>query len=206
MPLPLSPLRSLTPLGAALLLLAACAPLGAIGTAPAKVGSADAAAGATLDAPAGALPFGQIAVVCGVPPRRLGTEVARSDGSGTYRLYDSDPRSTQIRPQFLTGFDDGCARQFNAALALFGTSAIHEATRYNPQNTSPYSDTDEAYERVKRRLCGVGRGKACPAGRADRMARASAFVSAYRGFGGGGDWLEMFLHDGDVAAYTTRTN
>lgn len=156
--------------------------------------------------PVAGLPFGQIARVCGVAPRKLGIEVARSEGAGTYRLIDSDPSSIAMRPQFITGFKDNCARQFNAALALFGTSAVHEATRYNPLNTNPYSETDAAYETVKLRLCGARSGKPCPERKANRLARKTAFVSVYRGFGDSGDWLEMFLHNGEVVAYAARSN
>lgn len=152
------------------------------------------------------LPFGQIATVCGVPPARLGTEIDRPPGAAPYRLYDSNPRTTAPRPQFITGFKDGCARQFTAALVLFGSPAVHEAVRYNPQNKSPYSASDNAYEAVKSRLCGVRRGQSCPEARIDRLAGKSAFVSIYRRFGDSGNWIEMFLHDGEVAAFGTRTN
>lgn len=149
------------------------------------------------------LPFGEVVTVCGLSRKDMGTEVARS---ATYRLYDTNPTSTAPRPQFIAGFKDNCARQFTASLAMFGASDVHEATRYNPLNTNPYSETDKAYETVKVRLCGVARGKPCPPSKARRLARNSAFVSVYRGFGDNGEWLEMFLHDGKLNAFETRTN
>ena len=152
------------------------------------------------------LSFGEVKTICGVSKRELGREVAQSPGSGKYRLYDSDPSSTALRPQFLTGFRDKCARQFSASLVMFGSSEVHEATRYNPLNTNPYSTTDQAYEKTKSKVCGVRPGKNCPENRISRLARNSAFVSVYRGFGDSGDWLEMFLNNGDVAAFEARTN
>lgn len=149
------------------------------------------------------LPFGRVATVCGLSRREMGTEVAKSAG---FRLFDTNPSGTQPRPQFITGFKDKCARQFTASLAMFGAADVHEATRYNPQNTKPYSQTDAAYETVKARVCGVGKGKPCPQRKAKRLARNAAFVSVYRGFGDNGEWLEMFLHDGRLKAFETRTN
>ena len=151
------------------------------------------------------LPFGQVVTACGLNRRELGTEVDRSPGAGKYRLFDTNPGSTEQRTQFLTGFDDGCARQFTASLALFGTTQVHEATRYNPLNTNPYSDTDDAYERIKTRICRVPRGEFCPEKHAAKLSRNSAFVSVYRGFGDTGKWIEMFLHRGKLVAFQTIT-
>jgi hypothetical protein len=149
------------------------------------------------------LPFGQVAKVCGLSVRGMGTEVDESRGASTYRLFDTSPSSTGPRTQFLTGFKDGCARQFTASLALFGSAEVHEATRYNPLNTNPYSPTDDAYERIKTRICGVGRGQFCPEARIARLSRDTAFVSVYRSFGGTDTWLELFLYKGDLVAHQT---
>ncbi len=162
-------------------------------------------AAAPPDDATGALPFGDVARVCGLARRNMGTEVARSPGRGTYRLFDSSPNSVEPRTQYLTGFRDGCARRFTASLALFGSAAVHEATRYNPLNQSPYSATDEAYESVKARICRVGRGQPCPDRRAARLERDAAFVSVYRGFGDTALSLEMFLYKGDLVSSETRT-
>lgn len=165
--------------------------------------SAPAAPGAMP--PAGPAPFGEVIEVCGVSRRDLGTEVARSPGSGEFRLYDTDPAATQPRTQYLTGFKDGCARGFTASLSLFGSPQVHEATRYDPQNTTAYSATDSAYETVKNRVCGVRRGQFCPQGRARRLARDAAFLTVYRGFGDSGPWMEMFLSKGRLLAYQTQS-
>ncbi|MDF0603148.1 hypothetical protein P1J78_20575 [Psychromarinibacter sp. C21-152] len=154
------------------------------------------------DGPVADLPFGKIATVCGLSRREMGEEVARS-GNGQFRLYDSAPDSVAPRAQFLTGFRDGCARKFTASLALFGTAQVHEATRYNPLNTNPYSETDEAYETVKTRVCRVERGAFCPERRAGRLDRQAAFLSVYRDFGGSGSWMELFLHDRELVAQST---
>lgn len=153
----------------------------------------------------GPLPFGQVVTACGLGKRDMGVEVARSPGPGTYRLYDTNPASVAPRTQFITGFRDGCARRFTASLALFGTPAVHEATRYNPANQASYSQTDRVYEQVKRRVCGVRQGEFCPEDRIARMEREAAFVSVYRNFGDTGQWMEMFLHDRELAAHEVVT-
>ncbi len=163
--------------------------------------SADQPATAAVGGPP---PFGAVFEACGVSKRQMGVEVARSPGVGQYRLYDSEPSSLAPRAQFITGFKDGCARQFTASLALFGSAAVHEATRYNPLNTSPYSGTDIAYEKVKSRVCRVRRGEFCPQDKIDRLEREAAFVSVYRSFGTTGEWMELFLHKGQLVAHQTQ--
>ena len=155
------------------------------------------------DGPVANLPFGEVVRVCGLSRRERGTEVDRTKSGSGFKLYDTNPASTQPRTQFITGFKDGCARQFTASLALFGSAEVHEATRYNPLNTNPYSETDTAYERIKNRICRVRDGQPCPDARAGRLDRDTAFVSVYRGFGDTGLWLEMFLHKGELVAYQT---
>jgi hypothetical protein len=149
------------------------------------------------------LPFGQVVKACGLGKREMGTEVVRSQGSGAFRLYDTAPSSTAPRAQFLTGFKDGCARQFTASLALFGSAEVHEATRYADSNKKPYSSTDEAYERIKTRVCGVRKGAFCPENKIDKLSRDTAFVSIYRTFGGNDAWLELFLNKGELVAQQT---
>ncbi len=151
----------------------------------------------------GMLPFGSVAKACDVSRRDMGKEVAASPGRGQYKLYDTDPSSIQPRTQYITGFRDGCARKFTASLALFGTAQVHEATRYNPLNTNPYSATDIAYEKVKTSVCRVARGVFCPDRAAKRMNREAVFLSVYREFGGTGTWMEMFLHRGQLDSYAT---
>lgn len=151
----------------------------------------------------GFVPFGEVVKVCGVPAREFGTEVARSGGSGTFRLYDTDPIGTLQRAQFLTGFRDGCARRFTGALALFGNFDVHEAKRYSKSNKTPYSNVDLAYEKVKSQICGVRRGTPCPENKAERLNRDVTFVTVYRAFGGADEWMELMLHKGDLISYAT---
>ena len=152
-------------------------------------------------APGTLLPYGQIATVCGQPEAALGTPVATSSG---YSLYDSAANSTALRVQYLTGFPDGCARIFSAALVLFGDVGTHEAIRYLPSNSAmAYSLTDTAYEQVKAQFCGVPSGQPC--GRnIDRLAAQSTFVTIYETFGSTPEWGEIFLHQGQVMAIDVR--
>ena len=151
----------------------------------------------------GLIPFGEVIKVCGLPKREFGTEVARSGNDGTFRLYDTDPIGTLQRAQFLTGFKDGCARRFTGALAMFGSFDVHEAKRYSKSNKTPYSNVDLAYEKVKSRICGVGRGKPCTESKAERLYREVTFVTVYRAFGGADEWMELMLHKGDLVSYAT---
>ncbi|MCP3968945.1 MAG: hypothetical protein GY717_01220 [Rhodobacteraceae bacterium] len=160
-------------------------------------------AGPVAAAP-GLLPFGQVLRACGVKRSDMGKVVARTNSAGGFKLHDPNPSSAEPRSQFLTGFRDGCARQFTASLALFGSPSVHEATRYNPLNTNPYTATDTAYEKIKNRICGVRKGEFCPDKRATRLEKAAAFVSIYRGFGDTGEWMEIFLHKGQLVTYETR--
>lgn len=152
-------------------------------------------------APGTLLPYGQIATVCGQPEASLGTRVATAAG---YALYDSEPSSTAVRAQYLTGFADGCARIFSAALVLFGDVGTHEAIRYLPSNASmAYSGTDTAYEQVKAQVCAVSAGQPC--GRnIDRLATHSTFVTIYETFGTNAEWGEIFVHQGQVMAIDVR--
>jgi len=143
--------------------------------------------------------FGAFTPACGVRKRDLGTEVARSPGAGTYKLYDTAPSSASPRLQYVTGFKDGCARQFYAALALFGEPVVHETKRYDRTNKRPYSAADEAYETVKRRVCKVGRGEHCPAPRLRNLGRDVALLTAYPSFGGTNECMDVVLFKGTVA-------
>ncbi len=141
--------------------------------------------------------YGEIATVCDVPSGSMGTEVANVSG---YKIYDTIPNATAMRPHFITGFDDGCARQFTAALSLTGDVGTHEVVRYLPTNQNvPYSGTDNAYEAIKASFCRVSHGKPCGA-KLDRMAANTTFVTAYETFGANPRWVEILLHDGEVKA------
>lgn len=141
--------------------------------------------------------YGAIATVCDVPNGSLGTLVANVSG---YKIYDTIPNATALRPHFITGFDDGCARQFTAALSLNGDVGTHEVVRYLPANRSvPYSGTDSAYEAIKAGYCRVSHGSPCGS-RLDALATNTTFITAYEKFGAHPRWVEILLHDGEVKA------
>lgn len=141
--------------------------------------------------------YGEIATVCDVPNGSLGTLVANVSG---YKIYDTIPNATAMRPHFVTGFDDGCARQFSAALSLTGDVGTHEVVRYLPANQNqPYSATDNAYEAIKASYCRVSHGSPCGT-RIDALARNTTFITAYEKFGAHPRWVEILLHDGEVSA------
>ena len=128
------------------------------------------------------------------PGTALGTPVAAEAG---FTLYDTAATSTAQRTQYVTGFADGCARQFTAALALFGNVGTLEATSYGAGIS--HSPVVPAYEEVKRQICGVPRGQPC--GRATaRLARNTTFLTAYAAFGASGRHADMLLHDGRALA------
>ncbi|MCH2095621.1 MAG: hypothetical protein MK160_10960 [Rhodobacteraceae bacterium] len=151
------------------------------------------------------LPYGEIAKLCGVPIAKLGKQVERYPATGRgFLIYDSDPDSTDPRNFYVTGFDDGCARQFTAALVMLGEASMHEMLRYGlPAKVHPYSATDKAYEKIKRRICGVGRNKPC----GDKIAeveRTTIFVSVYERFGSNPRWKTILLHDGALVAVDVK--
>lgn len=153
------------------------------------------------------LPFGSVGTACGLPKKDLGKQVDKfpSSGLAKWKLYDTEPTSTQPRVQYITGFSDGCARQFTASLTMFGSPALHEIHRYGAaQKNVPYSASDKAYEKVKAGVCGVGRGKSCPASKAKTMERNTSFVTVYQQFGSSGARMEMFLYNGKIVASETR--
>jgi len=151
------------------------------------------------------LPYGQVARICGLSGKQMGkTTDQYPDSRPVYRLYDSDPGNTEPHSFYLTGFADGCARQFTAALAVFGSVEMHEQLRYGlPAEVQPYSDTDKAYERLKRRVCGKPRRKPCGA-RIDRLARDTVFVSIYGRFDSNAQWMNLLLHRGEMVAQDNK--
>lgn len=144
-----------------------------------------------------ALPFGEIARVCEFRRGDLGREVIAAEG---YRVHDTIPAATDPRIFYVTGFKDRCARTFTATVVLESDAATHEFVRYESGIDAPYSAPDEAYEDIKSRICRVRRGQPC----GDRIGRLSdglQFLTLYDSFGGSPDaWVEILLHDGEVAA------
>lgn len=149
-----------------------------------------------------------MARACEVKGRALGQVVDRMPERGRgFRLHDTAPGSTAPRDFYLTGFDDGCARQFTAALALLGQPAMHELVRYDPmRNAVPYSSVDSAYERVKRRVCGARRGEPCGDNKIAALERNTAFITIYETFGSSGNRTEILLHQGEVLAREVASN
>ena len=142
--------------------------------------------------PGQSLPYGQFAEACGTTPERLGTRIAAASG---FELYDTAPRSTGLRTHYVTGFNDGCPRQFTAALAMFGDVETHESLRYGANSGAPFSATDRAYEQVR----GCGRpGAAC--GSLGGVARGTTFLTVYRAFASSADWADVLLSGGEVVA------
>ena len=152
-------------------------------------------------APGTVLPYGKVARICGLPKRELGTKIAQyPEKRPKHRIYDSNPGSTAPHSFYITGFADGCARQFTASLAMFGSVEMHEQLRYGlPAEVQPYSDTDKAYEKLKSRVCGVPRKKPC-GNKVSRLDGNTVFVSIYERFGSNPRWTNLLLHDGDVLA------
>lgn len=147
------------------------------------------------------LPYGEIARVCRVPARKLGKKVEGYPEKGSkYVLYDSAPGATAAHSFYLTGFKDRCARQFTAALVVFGSPESYEQIHYGPSGKDlPVAATDKAYEKVKSRVCRVRKGKPCGT-KMRALARDTVFVSVYERFGSNPRWKNILLHDGEVVA------
>ncbi len=156
---------------------------------------------AALVEPGIALPFGVIARVCKLKKSEMGREVERSsDGKGKFRLYDSAPGNTAMHTYYITGFDDGCPRQVTAALAMFGDVARHEFLRYGEHSKGQsWSETDTSYEKIKRKVCKVGKGKPCGSNLA-KLEKSTSFLTVYSAFVGAPTWRNILLHDGSVVA------
>lgn len=145
--------------------------------------------------PGDKVPFGQIATACGVKKRDMGQKLGKTGG---FTLWDTAPGSTAQRAHYVTGFRDGCPRQFTAALAMFGDPLAHEKTRYKSVKSS-YSNVDQGYEAIKAKVCRVSHGKPCGANMT-RLTRNTAIISAYEVFGSTVTWSDILLHDKGVVA------
>lgn len=147
------------------------------------------------------LPYGEIARVCNAPKRKLGNKVeGYPDRGSRYILYDGQPGETSAHSFYLTGFKDNCARTFTAALVLFGSPESYEKIHYGPSGESqPLSESDKAYEKIKRRVCGVRKGKPCGS-KMKKLSRSTVFLSVYERFGSNPRWKNILLHDGEVIA------
>lgn len=148
------------------------------------------------------LPFGEIGLACGIRGRALGKEVDRFPARGKgYRLFDTKPSTTGLRTHYITGFKDGCPRQFTASLALLGSPVLHEQLLSAEGDEGQHSTgADVAFQKIRAQVCHTGRGKACPDKRVDEMEKSMAFVTTYERFGGAARWTEILLHNGVVEA------
>ncbi len=161
------------------------------------------APGDVADAPEDNIPpltnqvFGEVGTTCGLSTREMGAKIASVSG---YTIYDTAPNTTAPRPYYITGFNDRCARQFTAALVLTGDVGTHEVVRYETaQSRRPYTQVDNAYEAIKASFCRAGFGKPCGR-RIDALARNTTFITGYERFTSSPVWMEILLHDGEVAA------
>ncbi len=148
------------------------------------------------------LPFGQIGSACGVRGKALGKEVDSIGRRGKgYKLYDTKPTQTGPRTHFLTGFKDGCPRQFTASLALLESPVLHEQLLSAVGDKAQHSTSaDIAFQKIRAQVCRIGRGKACPEKHVEKMEQSMTFVTTYERFGGAARWTKILLHNGKVEA------
>lgn len=152
--------------------------------------------------------FGTVQKTCGVRRGSLGKQVATwpEKGAKIFRLYDSNPESIAVRDFYLAGFRDGCIRHLRASIVFFGAPSTHETVRYDPMNRDiAQSPTDQAYEEIKRRICGVPRGKPCGPQRIARLEATTVFVTAYDDFGSSTRWAEFLLNKGKLAGVSLKS-
>lgn len=151
------------------------------------------------------LPYGVVARVCEARGKPMGQKIESAPARG-YALYDSASGSAVARTFYITGFADGCPRQLTAANVLLGAASLYEQLHYGPGGENlPVGATDQAYEGVKRDVCGARKGKPCGS-KIDRMDRNTFFVSAYDSFGNSSRWTELLVHDGAVIAAAVKTS
>lgn len=151
------------------------------------------------------VPYGVIARSCAAKRQPLGRKVDAALASG-YQLFDSSPNAAGPRTFYITGFDDGCPRQLTAAHVLLAEPSYYEQLHYGPSGQHlAFGDTDRAYEKVKGRVCGVGKGKPCGA-KINQMEREAVFVNAYERLDDNKRWSEQLIHDGQVLATSMKTS
>lgn len=151
------------------------------------------------------LAFGEIARVCDAKGKSLGKKVA-SLGRRGFALYDSNSGIRDKRTYYITGFDDSCPRQFTAANALFGAPSFYETIRFSAAGKHlPYAATDTAYDKVKSKVCRVGKKKRCGK-QISKLDAELAFVSAYEFGEHNGKWKEFLIYDGTVLASAVKSN
>ena len=90
------------------------------------------------------------------------------------------------------------------ALIVPGDLATYESFRFLVEGM-PFDigQTDQAYDQIKSRLCGVRANQPCGS-RLDRIDRNTGFLSIYDRFESSGTWLELLLHNGDIAGQAVK--
>lgn len=150
------------------------------------------------------LPFGEIARVCDAKGKKMGKKIDQLSRRG-FALIDSAPGLLSKRTYYITGFSDGCPRQFTASNALLGKASTYEQFRFGPAGAHmPYAATDAAYDKVKSRTCGARKAKPCGS-KIGRLDKSTAFISAYEFNEHNGRWKEFLVHDGEVVASALKT-
>lgn len=145
------------------------------------------------------IPYGEVARSCDARGRNLGSKIENAPARG-YRLYDSAPGTAGLRTYYITGFPDGCPRQITAANVLLGAPSLYEKLHYGPTGAHLASgETDAAYERVKRKICGKSKGRPC-GGKIGEMDRTTFFITSYPRLGSTPRWSEVLIHKGEVMA------
>ncbi|NNE52324.1 MAG: hypothetical protein HKN30_07970 [Sulfitobacter sp.] len=145
------------------------------------------------------IPYGQIARSCAARGKSLGHKIENGPARG-YKLFDTGPGTKGLRTFYITGFPDRCPRQITAANVLLASPSIYEQLHYGPTGRHlPSGETDAAYERVKRRICGKSKGRPC-GGKIGEMDRTTFFITSYPRLGGTPRWSEMLIHKGEVMA------
>ena len=92
-----------------------------------------------------------------------------------------------------------------AANVLFATPSTYERLHYGPGGENlPRAATDAAYEKIKARVCGAGRGKPCGR-RIGTLDKTTFVVSAYARMGETKSWTEALVHDGAVVAVAMKS-
>lgn len=151
-----------------------------------------------------AIPFGEIARVCDARGKPLGKQI-EAQGRRGFTLYDSNPESLHKRTFYVTGFDDGCPRQFTAATVLFGTPSFYEQIRFGPAGEHlPFAATDKAYDAVKSSVCRARASKPCGR-KIGTLDDNTAFLSAYEFNEHNNSWKEFLVHDGAVMAGAVKS-
>jgi hypothetical protein len=148
-----------------------------------------------------AVAFGEIARVCEAKDKNLGALVATT-GTGEFEIYDTAPAGIALRRFYLTGFDDGCPRQFMASTTAFGMPSVYEAQHYGKAGFVTGA-SDAAYEQIKTEVCRVPAGTPCGK-RIKRLDKTTVFLSAYDLTGDTERWTDYLIHKGALVASAVK--